>query len=289
MIPGSDRLPLVLQDHGGPDGAPPVLLVHGYPDDHHVWDLVAPLLAADHRVFTFDVRGAGGSAAPAGRAGYRLDRLIADLATVAEEVSPDEPVHLVGHDWGSIQCWSAVLDPAVSRRIASFTSMSGPSLDHVAHWARIRRRPGGRRWRELIGQGLSSWYIYAFHTPLASWFWRTGLARRWPDLLRLREAVRVDDRWPGPNLVRNGVNGIELYRANMLPTLRRPSSDPTAVPVQLLIARRDPFVTPTLLDGIEALAPDLVRVELDAGHWLPRSHAAELSALVAEHIARNPT
>lgn len=287
MISGSDRTPLAIQDHGGPEGAPTVLLVHGYPDDHHVWDLVVPNLIDTHRVHTFDVRGAGASAAPAHRTGYRLDRLVADIGVVSDRVSPDAPVHLVGHDWGSIQCWSAALDPRVGPRIASFTSMSGPSLDHVARWSRSRRRPGGGNWRDLLRQGSSSWYIQAFHTPLAPLFWRTVLARRWPDLLRRDPSIRTDEHWPGPTLTRDAVNGIELYRANMLPALRRPTSDRTSVPVQLVIARNDPFVTPALLDGIEDLAPNLLRVELDAGHWSPRSHPEDVATLVAEHIGRN--
>src|SRR5699024_8991335 len=131
---GSDGLPLAVQDHGGAENAPTVLLVHGYPDDHHVWDLIVSELIADHRVVTFDVRGTGDSAAPAQRRGYRLHHLIADIEAVTNAVSPSRPVHLVGHDWGSIQGWSAVLDPQVGQRIASYTSMSGPALEHIARW-----------------------------------------------------------------------------------------------------------------------------------------------------------
>ena len=43
---------------------PTVVAIHGYPDDHRVWDGVAADLAADHRVVTYDVRGAGASDAP---------------------------------------------------------------------------------------------------------------------------------------------------------------------------------------------------------------------------------
>ena len=57
--------------------------------------------------------------------------------------------HLVGHDWGSVQLWDAVAaestDPRLRGRIASFTSVSGPSLDHAARLVRARaaRRSGG--------------------------------------------------------------------------------------------------------------------------------------------------
>lgn len=282
-----DGLQLAVQDHGGPTDAATILLVHGYPDDHHVWDLVVEQLRPHHRIITFDVRGTGASMAPAGRSGYRLEHLVTDIDTVATTVSPNRPVHLVGHDWGSIQGWSTVLRPDATERYASFTSMSGPALEHVARWIRGRRRPGVRRWTEALAQGMRSWYVYAFHSPLAPMAWRHGLTRRWPTLLRRAEPVQTDDAWPGPDLQRNAVNGISLYRANMLPALRTEPSATTSVPVQLVIARHDRFVGPTLLDGIEDLASDLVRTQLDAGHWALRSHAGLVAARILEHVARN--
>src|SRR5689334_4453384 len=92
----------------GDDRGPTVVLVHGFPDNQHVWDPVVAMLAPDHHVVTYDVRGAGGSTAPATRSGYRMSKLVGDLAAVIDHVRPDGgPVHLVGHDWGSIQSWAA--------------------------------------------------------------------------------------------------------------------------------------------------------------------------------------
>ena len=38
---------------------PPVLLLHGYPQTHVMWHLVAPLLARDFTVVATDLRGYG--------------------------------------------------------------------------------------------------------------------------------------------------------------------------------------------------------------------------------------
>src|SRR5689334_14547632 len=129
----TDGVRLAVHERGDPEAAP-VVAVHGYPDDHRVWDGVAEDLAADHRFLTYDVRGAGASDAPPTPAGYRIDRLVTDLGAVLAAVSPDRPVHLVGHDWGAIQAWPGVTDPAFASRVASFTSISGPCLDHIAAW-----------------------------------------------------------------------------------------------------------------------------------------------------------
>jgi haloacetate dehalogenase len=44
---------------------PPVLLLHGYPQNHLMWRQVAPALAQDHTVVLADLRGYGDSDKPA--------------------------------------------------------------------------------------------------------------------------------------------------------------------------------------------------------------------------------
>jgi pimeloyl-ACP methyl ester carboxylesterase len=61
----------------GDDAAPPLLLVHGWPQSWWCWRRVAPLLAADFRVLMVDLRGHGWSDAPAG--GYEKERLASDM------------------------------------------------------------------------------------------------------------------------------------------------------------------------------------------------------------------
>src|SRR6202044_2599183 len=104
---------------------PTVVLVHGFPDTCAVWEPVAQLLAAaELHVVTYDVRGAGDSGLPHEQSDYALSVLIEDMAAVVADVSPRSPVHLVGHDWGSIQGWEAVTRELLGGRIASFTSIS---------------------------------------------------------------------------------------------------------------------------------------------------------------------
>lgn len=147
--------------------APTLLLVHGYPDSHEIWLPLIRELAADYRIVAYDVRGCGASQVPQHLRDYRLEQLARDLEAVVHATSPDRPVHLVAHDWGSIQSWEAVTEPRTQPLLASYTSISGPCLDHVGHWLRERltlRRPKAL-WQAL-GQLLSSWYIALFHTPL---------------------------------------------------------------------------------------------------------------------------
>ncbi|AUY48889.1 SDR family oxidoreductase [Streptomyces sp. CB01881] len=264
----SGGLPLAVFEDGDP-AAPTVLLVHGYPDTHVVWDDVAADLARDHHVVRYDVRGAGESGVPASREGYRLEHLAADLFAVADAVSPDRPVHVVAHDWGSLQSWEAVTSPGAEQRLASYTTMSGPCLDHMGHWLRDRyRRPTPRHLKQLLSQGVHSWYITAFHLPyLAPGIWRLGLARAWGRVLRDLEEVTPRPGHPQPTLRRDAVRGIELYRANMRPTLRNPRERPTEVPVQLITLTKDHYVGGFLSEGLERWVPRLTRRSLHATHW----------------------
>jgi pimeloyl-ACP methyl ester carboxylesterase len=149
----------------GPEGAPVVVLVHGYPDTHRVWDALVPLLEREYRVVRYDVRCAGESRADdsTDRA-FALEMLSADLAAIARRFGGGRPAHVVGHDWGGIQAWEPLADVALRPLFASFTEISGPCLDHIGRWLK-RSILSTDRWGEKLRQLGASWYVAAFHVP----------------------------------------------------------------------------------------------------------------------------
>lgn len=263
---------------------PTVVLVHGYPDSHVVWDGVAEALSPDHHVVAYDVRGAGESGAPATAEGYRAEHLVADLAAVIDATSPAHAVHLVGHDWGSIQSWEAVLSDRLAGRIASYTSISGPPLGHVARWVRERRAHGVPGLRQLLRQGARSWYIAFFQIPgVPDVAWRRFYPRAFRQYLQRVEGFPAGVG-PAPTLARDGENGLELYRQNV-GRHRSAGHRTTDVPVLLVVLTLDRFVTPALLDGLEQTAPHLTRHELDGQHWAVVTRADDIAAAVRRHVA----
>ena len=76
---------------------PTVLLIHGFPQDWYEWRHVMPLLAGRFSVVALDLRGVGGSAAPA--EGYDAAGLATDVAELIDVLDVG-PVHVVGHDIG---------------------------------------------------------------------------------------------------------------------------------------------------------------------------------------------
>ncbi|WP_370804616.1 SDR family oxidoreductase [Streptomyces sp. DvalAA-43] len=274
----------------GERGRPTVVLVHGYPDSKEVWTDVARQLADQWHVVLYDVRGHGRSTAPKPlRGGFTLEKLTDDFLAVADAVSPDRPVHLVGHDWGSVQAWEFVTVKRTEGRIASFTSMSGPSLDHFGHWIKQRMtRPTPRRVGQLLGQGAKSWYVYMLHTPvLPELAWRGPLGKRWPRILQRMEKVPAGD-YPTPSLPGDAAHGAWLYRDNVRARLSRPRTDAYAhVPVQLITPTGDIFLSEKLYDQLELWAPQLIRRSLDGKHWVPRTRPDQLAAWISEFVAAN--
>jgi non-heme chloroperoxidase len=92
----SGAIELHYEDHGS---GPPVVLIHGYPLSGRAWDKQVPaLLAAGHRVITYDRRGFGGSSQPT--AGYDYDTFAADLRTLIDTLDLHDAT-LVGHSMGT--------------------------------------------------------------------------------------------------------------------------------------------------------------------------------------------
>ncbi|MGY0068572.1 SDR family oxidoreductase [Streptomyces sp. QTS137] len=272
---------------------PTVVLVHGYPDSKEVWSEVAPRLAEHFHVVAYDVRGHGRSTAPRPlRGGFTLEKLTDDFLAVADAVSPDEPVHLVGHDWGSVQAWEFVTVGRAEGRAASFTSMSGPSLDHFGHWINRRlRRPTPRRIGQLLGQGAKSWYVYLLHTPvLPEPAWRGPLGRHWPRVLGRFENVpdgskRDSGDYPTSSLPSDAAHGAWLYRDNVRARLRDPRTDAHAhVPVQLVTPLGDAFLSERLHDELDVWAPRLTRRVLPAKHWALRTHPGQLTTWITDFV-----
>ncbi|MCI2416495.1 SDR family oxidoreductase [Saccharopolyspora sp. K220] len=282
----SDGLGLAVREHGDPT-APTVLAVHGYPDDSAIWDGVVAALSEKYRVVTYDVRGAGESDKPPQTEAYQLEQLADDLARVIDAVSPDRPVHLLAHDWGSVQCWHAVSERRSADRFASFTSISGPCLDHVGRWMRAKlRRPTPRGLRELITQVVFSSYIGFFQLPvLPELAWRTGLL---PKLITTLERF---DPYAAANPTRpalsDGLHGLQLYRANTRARMSKPEERRTGIPVQVLAPNGDPFVSAPLQTEIAPWVPNLRVRRLPGGHWLPRTRpelVARCTAELVEHV-----
>lgn len=254
---------------------PALVLVHGYPDHQEVWKNVIVYLP-DYFIVTYDVRGAGDSSIPKYIRDYHLERLSMDLEEVVNAVLPGQSFHLVAHDWGSIQSWESVTDPRFEGRILSFTTISGPCLDHAAFWMRNQFKQNRSRFFKQLSK---SWYIAMFQLPwLAPTAWNFFNPERWGRIIR--ELEGKEGLPLNQNIVKDGKYGVGLYRANFIPRLLKPRERHAICPVQAIVLKRDNFVSPQLVDEMPKWVQTFSRVELDANHWAILSQPK----LIAESI-----
>lgn len=266
----------------GDEKKPALVLVHGYPDNQEVWEPIIAELISDFYIVTYDVRGAGQSTVPKRIRDYALPRLSLDLECVVNALLVNRNFHMAAHDWGSIQSWESVTEAKFKGRLLSYTTISGPCLDHAAFWMRDQF---SHQKSKFFKQLLKSWYIVAFQLPvIAPTIWHFFNAERWGIVLNQLEKTKALPL--NHNISKDGEHGIGLYRANFIPRLTRPRQRFAICPVQAVVLKRDKFVSPELIDEVPKWASQFEKVEVDANHWAVLSRAVEIAGYIADFAKR---
>ncbi|WP_137988853.1 alpha/beta fold hydrolase [Streptomyces vilmorinianum] len=135
----------------GPEGAPAVVLAHGWTCSIGFWAEQIRDLSADHRVIAYDQRGHGRTPV-VGRAGHSTRALADDLeAVLAATLAPGEKAVLAGHSMGGMTLMAAASRPAFREHAAAALLCStGPSR-LVAESLVVPLKPGGARTRLTRG------------------------------------------------------------------------------------------------------------------------------------------
>jgi len=292
-ITASDGVNLAVHRYTEIDTArPTILAIHGYPDNHHVWDATADQFCERYQgrynVVAYDVRGAGESSRPAKRSGYAFRQLVSDIGAVIGSLGVEQ-VHLLAHDWGSIQAWAAVTDDSVMGKVASFTSISGPHLQYAGAFLRSGRTP--RRLAQVARQLVSSGYIGFFLCPgVPELAYRCGLGVKVVEALEhIGRSSTRSQRRKAPRSIADYVNGLNLYRENMPAPFLAPGRQlsKTTVAVQVLVPRRDIFVTPALQRFTGAIPAGGRVISIEGGHWVVTSRPEVIARLTGEWVDRN--
>lgn len=115
---------------------PAVLLLHGFPQNHHCWHRVAPALADERTVVVCDLRGYGDSRAPAGGPlgeGFGKREMAADLVELMGRLGFAR-FAVVGHDRGGRVAYRMALDrPEVVERLGVLNIV--PTVDQFEQMA----------------------------------------------------------------------------------------------------------------------------------------------------------
>ena len=247
---------------------PPVLLVHGFPDDHDVWRKQIPALAAaGYRVIAPDTRGCGDSDAPLGVHRYKLDLLVSDLVALLDALGIAK-VRLVAHDWGAVIGWYfAVNHPERVDRYAAL------SVGHPTAYARGPLEQKLKGWYTVFFQirGFAEWLMRAGHWKLFRWFTHFD-----------EESPRWVSRLSRPGRLTAAIN---YYRANLVTILFRklPSA---RVPVLGIWSSGDRFLAEAQMVGSKQYVDAPFRYERIEGahHWVQLAAPDRVNALLLDYL-----
>jgi len=274
--------------HGGPEGAPAIFFLHGFPESARTWRHQLADLAGDFRVIAPDQRGFARSDKPAGVENYTHDKPVADLFALADALGI-ERFTLVGHDWGGAIAWAAALgNPARVERLV---------IVNAPHPLVFQRSTF-----DDMEQRAASQYIRTFRVPgieqhiagdLDNFFDKTFKGHFDLDFSAEEKAAYLDE-WGQPGAIEAMLN---WYRAApiIVPAMDETPERPAyldapfpvlAMPVLVVWGMQDKALTPSQLEGLDTLCADLriVRVP-DAGHFITWEKPAAVTAALREFVS----
>ena len=280
-----------------------VLLCHGWPELSYSWRHQIPALAAaGYRVVAPDMRGFGGSQAPAEIGAYSIFDIVGDMVALVGALGAQDAV-IIGHDWGAPVAWHAALF-----RPDLFKAVAGLSVPPPF---RGRARPLDM----LRAGGIETFYWQYFQAPGVAeaelerdiaLTMRTMLARGFSDpqslfvtpdkgflgevdpdlplpawlsaddLAYFVDAYRASGFRGGLNWYRNIDRNWELTAPWQDAQIRQPSlfiaGGEDAVVTGLIGAKR--------VQDMERVLPDLRRklIVAGAGHWIQQERPDEVNA-----------
>ncbi|MER6751857.1 alpha/beta fold hydrolase [Streptomyces fungicidicus] len=267
----------------GPDGAPAVVLAHGWTCSTAFWAAQIRDLSADHRVIAYDQRGHGRTpASPA----CSTEALADDLeAVLTATLGPGEQAVIAGHSMGGMTVMAAATRPAFRAHAAAVLLCSTGSSRLVAESTVLPLRPGRlRTW--LTGRILGSRAPLGPVTPLARRILRYGTMgpASAPDMVEA--CARIVHACP--RAVRHSWSHV-LDRLDLDDGVRQ-----LRVPVGIVAGADDRLTPPVHARAIAAALPHCVGVtELPGvGHMTPVEAPGQVTRrirdLAAAHIHAAP-
>ena len=268
---------------------PLILCLHGFPEYWAGWKQVMEELSGEFYLVAPDQRGYNLSSRPQEVEAYRTRELVADIAALADRLSPDRPFILAGHDWGASVAYAyafrhperlshlviangvhpvcfqrAILEDPAQRKASQYIN-----LLRSRHAEEILAADGFRRLMGMIGKFSK--------TEFMDEETRSGYLEAWTKegaltgMLNWYRAAPIVV--PGPG---------ELAA---MPELMVGGNFEVRMPHLLLWGEADEALLPSTIMGLGEHVPDLAITRFaDAGHWILHEKPREVATAMKQFL-----
>jgi haloalkane dehalogenase len=268
-----------------PGDGPAFVLMHGFPDNLHIWDDLVPyLVASGRRVVTFDFLGFGASDKPAGAA-YSFAQQLGDLEAVVESLGLGKIVP-VAHDSSGIASLNYAL--AHPQGIDSVIMLnSAYAEDSTVLWPELVTlfaTPSLRALAMAIAQSpeqfgwLLTWQQQKFFEALPE-AQKPHFSAFLGPVIRDNFLVQPGS---GPAFAQLAAQFFDAHIEN---AKRLPQLKALDIPVKLIWGKFDPYITVAVAERRMSQLKHPSLTVVPAGHWLQVDEPQQVAAAVLAEVS----
>jgi len=252
---------------------PVVLMMHGWPDTHRLWDAVVPALSDAYTCVRFDLPGYDLSQPPRP---VSVKEMTALVRKIADTVSPNEKVTMLVHDWGCFFGYEFTV-----RHLDKVARVVGVDIGDVSSGA-FRRSLSVSQKFGLVGYQVwlaLAWQVGKWLPSLANWMTlataRWARCRNQPDSLSWQMNYPYSMSWFG---TKGGMKGAA--RADKVLGIK--------LPLLYLYGERKPFMfhSSQWLESLRSTQGNDA-VGFATGHWVMHQQTEAFNATVRRWLDQN--
>lgn len=258
----------------------PLLTLHGGPGTSHAY--LEPLegLAADRPVILYDQLGCGQSDQPDDRSLWRIDRFVAEIDAVCDQLGLEQ-FHLLGHSWGGWLALEYMLTQPSGVVSLVLASTCASTHQFLTETARLKTEMPLEIYQKLERFEISGNYQHAEYKAAVFEFYKRHLCLLdpWPEPLQ-RVGNLADNAMyqtmNGPRPLRVQGNLKDWDRTNRLHELSTPT---------LITVGRYDYLTPTCAETLHQEIPNSQMVVFEeSSHMAHLEETAKYLQVVAEFL-----
>jgi haloalkane dehalogenase len=261
-----------------PGSGPAFVLLHGFPDNSHIYDRLIPHLAGGgRRTVAFDFLGFGASDKPEG-AHYSFEQQVGDVEAVVDALGLEKIVP-VGHDAGGPAAINfALRNPTRAAGICLMNAFydASPGL-HVPEFIELFAT---KSLKALTRHTLATQFAWLLDFQRGQW--RANMTESQKTNYNEFIVPIVDRNFTqqpsaGPAFAQMTYQLFDEVAAN---TARRPDLRRTNLPLLLIWGNADTYLHVSVAEYLKSQARNATLHALDAGHWPQIDEPAEIARIM---------